>query len=56
MLRSFNYGNYKVIIYTGLIACEVDAAAEKRCVANNSIDKNVSYWGIGYGNLTFPLT
>ena len=43
------------ILYTGLIAQEVDAAAKKEGVDYSGVDKNGEYWGIRYGDLTVPL-
>ncbi|MCC6383540.1 MAG: tail fiber domain-containing protein [Bacteroidia bacterium] len=57
-LRPVTY-NYKEgqdgILYTGLIAQEVDQAARKLGVEFSGVDKNADYWGIRYGDLTVPL-
>ena len=58
-LRPVTY-NYKTegqsgILYTGLIAQEVDAAAKKQNVEFSGVDRNGEYWGIRYGELTVPL-
>ncbi len=54
---TYNYKdeNQKGIIYTGLIAQEVDAAAKKEGIDFSGVDKNGEYWGIRYGDLTVPL-
>ncbi|MBK9319239.1 MAG: tail fiber domain-containing protein [Bacteroidetes bacterium] len=43
------------ILYTGLIAQEVDEAAKKEGVDFSGLDKNGEFWGIRYGDLTVPL-
>lgn len=43
------------ILYTGLIAQEVDAAAQKAGISYSGVDKNGTYWGIRYAELTVPL-
>jgi hypothetical protein len=57
-LRPVNF-NYKdeeqKILYTGLIAQELDAAARKEGVEFSAIDKSGEHWGIRYGELTMPL-
>lgn len=45
----------KGIIYTGLIAQEVDESAKKEGEAFSGVDKNGEFWGIRYGELTVPL-
>lgn len=54
---TYNYTaeGQKDILYTGLIAQEVDEAAKKAGVAFSAVDKNGEYWGIRYGELTVPL-
>ncbi len=54
---TYNYkaAGQKDILYTGLIAQEVDAAANKANVKFSGVDKNGSYWGIRYAELTVPL-
>lgn len=54
---TYNYKDeeQKGILYTGLIAQEVDAAAKKEGVEFSGVDKNGEYWGIRYGDLTVPL-
>lgn len=48
--------NQKGIVYTGLIAQEVDAAAKELGIENYSaVDRNGEYWGIRYGDITVPL-
>jgi trimeric autotransporter adhesin len=45
----------KNILYTGLIAQEVDAAAKKTGTAFSGVDKNGEHWGIRYAELTVPI-
>jgi hypothetical protein len=54
---TYNYKDtaQRGILYTGLIAQEVDAAAKKEGVEFSGVDKNGEYWGIRYGDLTVPL-
>lgn len=54
---TYNYKaeGQKNILYTGLIAQEVDEAAKKAGVPFSAIDKNGKNWGIRYGELTVPL-
>ncbi|MBP8249296.1 MAG: tail fiber domain-containing protein, partial [Chitinophagales bacterium] len=54
---TYNYKDeeQRDILYTGLIAQEVDAAAKKENVDFSGVDKNGEYWGIRYGDLTVPL-
>jgi hypothetical protein len=54
---SYNYkaAGQKGILYTGLIAQEVDAAAKKAGIEFSAVDKNGEYWGIRYAELTVPL-
>ena len=54
---TYNYkaAGQKDILYTGLIAQEVDAAAKKANIVFSGVDKNGSYWGIRYAELTVPL-
>jgi trimeric autotransporter adhesin len=52
--------NYKAegqndILYTGLLAQEVDAAAQKTGAVFSGVDKNGEYWGVRYAELTVPL-
>ncbi len=54
---TYNYTaeGQKDILYTGLIAQEVDAAAKKTGTVCSAVDKNGEYWGIRYAELTVPL-
>ena len=54
---TYNYKDedQRDILYTGLIAQEVDAAAKKEGFDFSGVDKNGEYWGIRYGDLTVPL-
>ncbi len=54
---TYNYKDeeQRDILYTGLIAQEVDAAAKKEGVEFSGVDKNGEYWGIRYGDLTVPI-
>lgn len=54
---TYNYKaeGQKGIVYTGLIAQEVDEAAKKAGVEFSGVDKNGEYWGIRYAELTVPL-
>ncbi|MBL0051486.1 MAG: tail fiber domain-containing protein [Bacteroidetes bacterium] len=54
---TYNYKDeeQRDILYTGLIAQEVDAAAKKEGVDFSGVDRNGEYWGIRYGDLTVPL-
>lgn len=54
---TYNYKDegQRDILYTGLIAQEVDAAAKREGVEFSGVDKNGEYWGIRYGDLTVPL-
>ena len=54
---TYNYkaNEQKNIVYTGLIAQDVDAAAKKLGVNFSGVDKNGEYWGIRYAELTVPL-
>jgi len=54
---TYNYktDGQKDILYTGLIAQEVDEAAKKTGVSFSGVDKTGQYWGIRYSELTVPL-
>jgi trimeric autotransporter adhesin len=54
---TYNYKaeGQKEILYTGLIAQEVDAAAKKTGIAFSGIDKTGEHWGIRYAELTVPI-
>jgi trimeric autotransporter adhesin len=54
---SYNYKaeGQKDILYTGLLAQEVDAAAQKTGTVFSGVDKNGEYWGVRYAELTVPL-
>ena len=54
---TYNYKavGQKNILYTGLIAQEVDAAANKSGTVFSGVDKNGDFWGIRYAELTVPL-
>jgi hypothetical protein len=54
---TYNYKTegQKDILYTGLIAQEVDAAAKKTGTTFSGVDKNGEQWGIRYAELTVPI-
>jgi trimeric autotransporter adhesin len=54
---TYNYKaeGQKDILYTGLIAQEVDAAAKKTGTTFSGVDKNGEHWGIRYAELTVPI-
>jgi trimeric autotransporter adhesin len=54
---TYNYKaeGQKDVLYTGLIAQEVDAAAKKTGTAFSGVDKNGEHWGIRYAELTVPI-
>jgi trimeric autotransporter adhesin len=54
---TYNYKaeGQKDILYTGLIAQEVDAAAKKTGATFSGVDKNGEHWGIRYAELTVPI-
>jgi trimeric autotransporter adhesin len=54
---TYNYKaeGQKDIEYTGLIAQEVDAAAQKAGIVFSGVDKSGEAWGIRYAELTVPL-
>jgi trimeric autotransporter adhesin len=54
---TYNYKaeGQKDILYTGLLAQEVDAAAQKTGAVFSGVDKNGEYWGVRYAELTVPL-
>jgi trimeric autotransporter adhesin len=54
---TYNYKaeGQKDILYTGLIAQEVNEAAKRAGVPFSGVDKNGQLWGIRYGELTVPL-
>jgi hypothetical protein len=55
VIYNYKAEGQKAILYTGLIAQEVDEAAKNAGAPFSGVDKNGQYWGIRYGELTVPL-